>query len=686
MKIKDVFSFIRGKQLNTQFSIILPTSRWSLGASVKERKNLTEYRNWVFACVQARSEAVGDIDLRLIKGEDETEENELLDLLFKVNPTMTMKDLFVGTQAFLDLDGNAFWFLARDKNGEGDIKEIWLLRPDNVQIIQSKENPLLVSGYVYNQQGQKIPFKANEILHFKNFNPLGNHPFPHRGMSVVEAAEWAIQTDNEARVWNYSFFKNSARPDGMLIKDSPAEMSDEEYKRLRAQFEQEYQTSLNAHKPLILSGGLKWQDLARSQKDMDFLAQRTFGRDEILALFRTPKSVIGIVEDVNRSNAEASNFVFADRTIKPLMQRIVDTLNEFLVPEFGDDLWLHFTSPVPEDRTQVIAEYTAGIDKWFSRNEIRQKEGLPPTQEGNKFFGTLAQIPIDETTEPIKQSPKPRIKKKKKESEIDKIINDFVAEKMKKDETKPARELTELAVKNYIQIWKAFFDVEPKPFAKDLDNFLVDQEKEVLKNIKEETKALEPAEYSIKAPEDFIYNRRTAVATGIRLITPRIRSWLKTAGEQAFLITGATGTYDPTTPEGLEFLTERAALFSRTFDETTADKLLKEIEIGLDEKETPEQLSERVSVFYDQERDYRSDRAARTEASASANFAGVDAYKQAGVTKKRWLVVDPEDDDCLSLDGDVVDIDAEFRAVSGETFDQPPVHPNCVCTTLPVFE
>ncbi|HLE86263.1 MAG TPA: hypothetical protein VI727_01210, partial [Candidatus Brocadiaceae bacterium] len=98
------------------------------------------------------------------------------------------------------------------------------------------------------------------------------------------------------------------------------------------------------------------------------------------------------------------------------------------------------------------------------------------------------------------------------------------------------------------------------------------------------------------------------------------------------------------------------------------------------------QLSERVSVFYDQERDYRSDRAARTEASASANFAGVDAYKQAGVTKKRWLVVDPEDDDCLSLDGDVVDIDAEFRAVSGETFDQPPVHPNCVCTTLPVFE
>src|SRR3970040_2149760 len=99
MKIKDIFNFIRGKQLNTQFSIILPTSRWSLGASVKERKNLTEYRNWVFACVQARSEAVGDIDLKLMKGDGETEENELLDLLFKVNTTMTMKDLFVGTQA-----------------------------------------------------------------------------------------------------------------------------------------------------------------------------------------------------------------------------------------------------------------------------------------------------------------------------------------------------------------------------------------------------------------------------------------------------------------------------------------------------------------------------------------------------------------------------------------------------------
>lgn len=692
MNIKDFFSgkwFV--KQVSVPFVSYFQQRFQGLLGSAKERKYLEEYRNWVFACIQARAEEVGNINLRLLRqtknGDEEVFDHEALALLFQVNPTMTKADLFMGTQAYLDLDGNAFWFLARDNKGKGKIKEIWLLRPDKVSIQTSKENPLTVEGYIYHQpDGKKVPFEPNQILHFKNFNPRADLPFPHRGLSIVEAASWSIDTDNEARQWNFSFFKNSARPDGVLVKKTPGALSEPEYKRVRKMWEQEHQGSQNAYRPAILSGGIEWQEVQKSQKDMDFVEQRRFSRDEILALFRVPKTAIGIVEDVNRANAEATNFIFALRTIKPLMQKIVDTINEFLIPEFGEDLFLDYDSPVPEDRAQIVSEYLNGIDKWLTRNDIRRKEGLPPSRDGDRIFGTLATIPIDVVEEETKQISEVSVKKSKfyrpkKKDSAQKIIEEFVS-KLPVEEIKEKRELSELAVKNYIEIWKKAFDVETEPLRKKIDKFLSDQEKEVLENIKEELKGLEVKEYQFKQISDLIFNRRKAVEAGIALITPEIKRYIKQSGGQAILLTGAAEVFNDESPAVLDFIEERAELFSKTFNETTAEKLLTQLREGIGKNETQAQLSERISGFYEGERDFRSDRAARTEVAASSNFGAVEAYEQAGVIKHKWIVVSPEDADCVGNQGEEVEIGEEFN--SGHT--EPPAHPNCVCTTIPVFE
>ncbi|WP_311916576.1 phage portal protein, partial [Acinetobacter baumannii] len=77
-----------------------------------------------------------------------------------------------------------------------------------------------IQGYLFTEpDGQVIPSAPDQILHHKNFYPKAAHPFPHKGMGIVEAAAFAIDTDNEARKWNLNFFKNAARPDGILITD-----------------------------------------------------------------------------------------------------------------------------------------------------------------------------------------------------------------------------------------------------------------------------------------------------------------------------------------------------------------------------------------------------------------------------------------------------------------------------------
>jgi len=328
----------QGGEVSNPFSAIFhQTIGDFFGVSARENF-LKQYKGWVYACVQAISQEVGDIKLRLLRDNAEGESEEvfehpLLDLLNKVNPRMTKHDLFEITQSHQELDGNAFWFLAKDATG--DIREIWPLRPDRVTFAQSKENPLLIEKYFYRQKdGRKTTFESSEIIHFAQFNALGDYPFPVRGMGTVEAAALAIDTNNFSREWNKHFFLNAARPD--VILKTTGKLTPADYERLKRKFESAYRGVDKAHKFLLLQDGLEIDKLTANQKEMDFVRQVIQSRDEILAIFRVPKTVLGIVDDVNRANAEATNFVFSLRTIKPKMQKVVDTLNEFLVPLFKE--------------------------------------------------------------------------------------------------------------------------------------------------------------------------------------------------------------------------------------------------------------------------------------------------------------------------------------------------------------
>lgn len=643
---------------------------------------LSEYRNWVYACVNARAEDVASIQLKLMKGDEEVFEHPILDLINRVNPLMTKEDLFNATQSFKDLDGNAYWYLVRDGEKEdSEIKEIYMLRPDKMRIVVDKTNPLQIFGYIYKIDARsEIPFKPSEILHFKNFNPTGNHPFPHKGMGIVEASLWAINSDNEARQWNFNFFKKSARPDGILYQDGDGVSSPEEHKRLQEEWAETYQGSENSHKVAILSGGLKWQEIQRSQKDMDFINQRTFSRDEILALFRVPKSIIGITDDVNRANAEAAIYVFALRTIKPLMQKMVDTLNEFLIPSFGDsDLYFTFVSPVPSDRVALTNEYSLGIDRWISRNEIRANEGLPPTENGDSLFGTFSSVPIDTVLPEKVKSAKPVKKTNKKKSLVEKSIDSFISRLPEKKEI-IERTISEDVKTKYISTWKEMIEVNAGGLKKKLVKYFNAQEKEVISNLSSEFKGLEAKEFKLKALSDVLFDEDDAVSAGISLITPFIKDYIKQSGEQASALVGID--FDSTTVALEKFIKARAKYFAETINQTTADDILNTLKDGTDNGETLQELSQRIADVYDKAVDYRTDVIARTEVSASANEASKQAYEQAGVKEWQWVVVNPQDEDCKINDGQIVKIGEEFNDGSVQP---PDPHPNCECATIPVF-
>ena len=440
--------------------------------------------------------------------------------------------------------------------------------------------------------------------------------------------------------------------------------------------------------------------MAASAKDMDFVNQRTFSRDEILALFRVPRTIVGITDDVNRANAEASIYVFALRTIKPLMQKLTDHLTEMLLPEYGDDLEFGFTSPVSEDRKESIEEYQQGISGgWLTINEVREREGLPTVTGGDSLYQPISQIAVAETEpEPVTapkaarkgkknvvKGTKPKATKRKKSIAED-AVEKLIESKKSKGSLKASKK--EYTVKTlspeqkdaYIATWKANLAISQAPLRKALTKFFEKQEAEVMANAKYQMKRKTVAKLQEKGLTDFLFDSEASTQAAISLITPFIKDYIERSGGAAANLMGAT--FDPSTDTLLNFIADRAKYFAENINGTTAEDLLTSIKAGLDSGENLSQIQDRIASVYDIAKGSRTQTIARTEISAASNEGAIGAYTQAGVSKIQWAVVNPKDEDCLMNDGDVEVIGDAFP--SGD--NQPPVHPNCECTTIPVFD
>jgi len=663
--------------------------------------------------VQAIAQEVSIIDLKLMRqtgdGDEEVLDHDLISLLKAVNPRMTQHELFEITQSHLELEGNAFWFLARNKMKT--IRQIWPLRPDRVTFRQDKEVPVMISEFIYRQKdGAKTRFDPDDIVHFANFNAEGDYPFPVRGKGTVEAAGLSIDTNEFARKWNANFFKNSARPD--MIFKAPGTLGADEYEQLKRKINSAFQGVDKAHRMLLLQGGLEVDKLTNSQKDMDFVKQVIQTRDEILAIFRVPKAILGIVEDVNRANAETQLFTFAQLTIEPKMRKIVDTLNEMLIPKIeGDesDLFFDFTSPVPENRERIVNEYDKGHGKWLTTNDIRRAEGLTESENGNEFFGgPLQSIPIDRVPDqPKAVRPTPRAEKKKEYKSTDDAIEQGTKDQIKKIFDKKNQENDEKAeaeaeaekekeselcamtfaeIQKYGEVWMKTIERGTNAFEPLLKKYFEDEEKKVLKVVKEELEGLESKEYSLKQIDDLLPAelRQAQISALITIMEPPFEGIVADAGQNQLNTLNADLVFDSEKESVQTFIKERSAFFAQSINDTTFKELVAEIQAGIEAGESLDDISARVASVYKKTDDFRTRMIARTEVAEASNFAALEALKQADIELKQWVNFSPVDDDDEHC-GPVPD-----TIPVGEVFSngllRPTVHPNCVCATIAAFE
>lgn len=675
------------------------------GGRISKAKLFENNKNWVFACVRARAEAVGNIKLKLFEiGKDETVKeifnHELLDLLAAVNPFTTQFELFEATESHLDITGNSYWLL--DGVKEGDYKSkpnaIYVLNPRYVEIKKGKL-PNFIEEYKYTVDASTQKFTPAQMLHFREFNPND----PYNGIGILEAIAHWVDADNYATEYNRQFFLNAARPDATL--ETEGMLTEDQMKFLRASFEDVYSGIKNVHKVAVLPKGVKFNPLGWTQKDMDFVEMSRMTRDKIMAGFRVPKTILGLTEDVNRANAEASNYVFALRTIKPQMQRIVSYLNEFLVPRYGDNLYLDFEDPVPENRELELQENEKALvgQGYASVNEIREKEGLPPIEGGDSVMTNFSLIPLGK---PIEKTSKPTAKNKnqmkpairfsknlKKRNEIGKMI---AKEARKAVEENFKKFLSNFNDEKWEAAWKAFVSrVTPyeNSLKEKIKKFNKEQKEKVIKKLEEKNKT--------KAGEfDDLMNMDEEVSILIDGLTPILKELYAKEGKETLALIGMEEAFEANLERAAKSLEKAISLMSENYNETTLELLKKKLKEGLENGESLPELTERVKQIYEWSDEVRAERVARTETFRVANSATKEAWRQSKVVKTlKWYTALDERvcEFCDPMNGKIVGIEENWFE-KGDSFtgreggkmdidysdiETPPLHASCRCYIRP---
>jgi len=297
-------------------------------------KMLQSYVSWVYACVSIRAKAVSAAKFRLYvkRGVDEFEEvgeHPAIDLLRRVNPLDTFIDLKYITVAHLDLTGDAYWYMP--KNGLGLPAEIWILPPDRVRIVPNEKT--IVGGYVLHApNGQRIQFDADEILHFKYPNPSD----PLYGASPLMAVARSVDIDEFQHEFQRKFYKNYAIPP--LALETEQVLTQEQVENLKTMWNRAYGGENVGKGPAVLDAGLKAHMIGMPTKDLQWLESNRVTRDDILAVYGVPASKLGLVEDVNRANAEANDYTFAVNVVEPILAMLDERLTQGLAAKYDEKL------------------------------------------------------------------------------------------------------------------------------------------------------------------------------------------------------------------------------------------------------------------------------------------------------------------------------------------------------------
>lgn len=625
---------------------------------------LEEYAGIAWKCIDIRAERLSAEDLfveRLVaKKWQANPAHDFNAILEGGDGENDQSELLEAHEKSMSLFGESFWYFSKGESSQKPFA-IYLLNPNSVTVMISGQK---VTGYVWQEEGNRVAFDVDEIAHFKIHD--WRHPF--RGTGPMQSAGWFIRSSRYTMTYVNNFMENNAIPAGVIVAEGG--VSDDDWKLFKSEWAAKYGGIDNAGKTGFLRNSkVNFVKTGLSLGEVDFDKVKESDMKSIMVMFGISKPMMAIFDDINRASAVTARRLFAEAVTEPALMKLKRKLTKKVKKWYGPDYQIESTNPVPEDDEIKMLRLEKGTNRWMTVNEARIADGLEPL--GTEYDVIIPENRIPERT-PAKSIGKITIRTKNNKA-------DFSYE-MKESFRSETEDIQLKYEQQYLQV---------------TNKLLTEQKKRVLSQIGTKQKLIaadfDPEEEARKMTEEAL---------------PLFILLAEEQGKLAAGFVGNAGSEFKLTPVLETYIRESIGKSHSSFNVETRELIAKAVQEGLERGDSMTDIAHAISGIYKdvlgvKTPGFRTERLVRTEVIKTSNEITEAAYRQSGlVRKKEWFANPGRCEFCAALNGSIVQLGSPFVSLGGqiegvdggtrinayEDVRHPPVHPQCRCTLIPVIE
>jgi len=641
-----------------------------------------------------------------------TDENQrLANLLNRPNKYMSGSEFQQLQTTFLNLTGNAFTVIVREKSTNIPVS-MWPLNPQHIQIVPSEDGELL--GYIYSPKGnalaEGLPILPGDMMHVKLPNPADPLQGLGFGLSPIAPLAKSADVDNQLTTFLKVFFEHGAMPSG-AIKLKDMMLDEDSIAEIKEKFMATYGNYENWADVAVLDMTMDYERIGLTFDEMDFsnLDQRNESR--MLLPFGVPAEIMPIrlgLEGSTFANKEEARKWFWQDTMNYELNLFLDEYKAFLTTESkAIPKWdLTKVDALKENTKEQIEGAVALIGTGVPPNvafkvvglEVENYDGIDkPVQPSNPFGNFI------DTTEETEPTP----------NDETETIDDSDQKRL---------DIPTLKDKLYIKL-DNLAQKHEEPFREVAEKAFLEEKNNVLLMVNEAKKKALASKATVDGItllgnlSDYFFadgktNWRDKFAPVIATEITDVGGFWK---DQLGL------TFNLRNIEGEAWFQDYILEFANPITDTSKQTIHDLVALGLEEGWSNDLMANRLGDVYDswtiggmsatdfdwlhkpaidpklgtRVLQWRRELIARTETTRAANAGANSFFKEWGVTHKEWLSTSDNRTrkHHASMSGQTVTIEGKFTSGLGNKLRYPgdPDAPladtaQCRCTILPAGE
>lgn len=341
----------------------------------------------IFSAVSLLSNTIGSLPLKLYKDYESVnpKDNHLSSLVqYAINSNINSFNWIRAMEVFKDTKGNAYSIIDYDDNYQP--YALYVLNPDFVEPIIEKDSGEL--WYKVNDGDGPRYIHNKHIIHFKHISAN-----IYKGINPLNILRNTIDYDREVKEFSLNQMKNGLKANIVIkLASKLSQEAIDEYTKMLQKFKK--------NGILFLDTGKELQEL----KNSSFIDPKIFEVENITIarvarVYNLPLNKL-LSDKQSYSSAEQADLEYIKDTILPIIRQYEQELNSKLLTEDqrnkGYSFKFSLNALARADMRTRGDFYFKGIrSAWFTPNEIRALEELPPKPGGDCLYVSRDLIPID---------------------------------------------------------------------------------------------------------------------------------------------------------------------------------------------------------------------------------------------------------------------------------------------------